>query len=503
MKRLALTITLSFLLALPLLAPSPARAAANMKNWVDTGYPEEMYSARTSGNVSHSPYTVRTFQTAMITIIELILGAVKGITITDDIMQKDPKYVQELNQKSAVAGVSNYIAMMYTNPPADLALWIRDTGETLGFLPKQAHAQGVGFRGLAPLLPIWKAFRNIAYLLLAVVMIIIGFMVMLRKKIDPKTVVTVQNAIPRIVVALLLITFSYAIVGIFIEFMYLVILLAIALIKSTELLPEPNIVARTLGHPSVEQVFSRGGLITLFNTLFPWSDFSIADLAMDVVGWNALTSIVAGIAAGVVGLVIGGVPGAILGGALGAGGVPLLITFLLALALLYTFIRLFIMFLSAYIQIVFSTIVGPLHLLLVAVPGSTAFNDWLKNLIANMATFPIAGVMFMLAAAFATAADRYPEGIWTPPYLSVNFSVRNVAALFSIGVLMVIPTVVNGIKESIKAKPVIPVGTEAITAPISAVYGTTLTQISQLYYFQQFTKEGGAWLLELLGLRRK
>ena len=34
-----------------------------------------------------------------------------------------------------------------------------------------------------------------------------------RKKIDPKTVVTAQNAIQRVIIALILITFSYAIVG--------------------------------------------------------------------------------------------------------------------------------------------------------------------------------------------------------------------------------------------------------------------------------------------------
>ncbi|MFZ5845722.1 MAG: hypothetical protein ACOY0S_04690, partial [Patescibacteria group bacterium] len=79
--------------------------------------------------------------------------------------------------KSAIAGINNFIAMMYANPPADLALWINDTAIALGFKPKPAYAQGIGFSGLAALLPIWKAFRNIAYLLLAIVMIVIGFMV--------------------------------------------------------------------------------------------------------------------------------------------------------------------------------------------------------------------------------------------------------------------------------------------------------------------------------------
>lgn len=98
--------------------------------------------------------------------------------------------------RSAVGQIASAIGTMYVNPPADLAYWVRDTGQSLGFIPKSAYAQGTGFTGLAPLLPLWKVFRNAAYVLLALALIIIGFMIMFRRKIDPKTVVTVQNALP-------------------------------------------------------------------------------------------------------------------------------------------------------------------------------------------------------------------------------------------------------------------------------------------------------------------
>ena len=135
-------------------------------------------------------------------------------------------------QKSAMAGLAKSTLAMYQHPPARSSEYIADVGRTLGFIPKKVEAQGIGFSGLQSMLPLWKTFRNIAYALLAVIIIVVGFMVMFRKKIDPKTVVTVQNAIPRIVIALGLVTFSYAIVGAMIDLIYLAIVLSTSAVAS-------------------------------------------------------------------------------------------------------------------------------------------------------------------------------------------------------------------------------------------------------------------------------
>jgi hypothetical protein len=164
---------------------------------------------------------------------------------------------------SAFGHIDNAIASTFINRPADTGLWLADTGRTLGFLPKEVMAQGVGFSGMQPLLPIWKAFRNIAYLLMAIVMIVLGFMVMFRKKIDPKTVVTAQNAIPKVIVALILITFSYAIVGILIDFMYVIIYFLIALFKSTGLLDNPSYPV-CLAYKTPELLYGQGGMVANF-----------------------------------------------------------------------------------------------------------------------------------------------------------------------------------------------------------------------------------------------
>lgn len=470
------SIVLFFLIALPTLPSARVQAATN---WVDGGYDVEMYNARKTGSVSQSPYAARTFDTPLYRIIEFILGAIEGITVPVGISQKDPGYVQELNQKSAVAGISNVIIAMYANPPADLALWIQDTGQTLGFLPKQAYAQGVGFSGLAPLLPIWKAFRNIAYLLLAIVMIVIGFMVMLRKKIDPKTVVTVQNALPRIVITLLLITFSYAIVGIMIDLMYLLILFSISIVGQSGIFPAQDI-------STYQAQLMGGNLGTLFNFVFFKG------------GWAAylelLPAVLVGVFGGIgAGAAIGAIAAAFFSLTLGVGTVAaigaivggVLIILLLSIILLFTLFRIFYMLLMAYISIVLSLILAPLQLLIEAFPGGNGFNGWFRNLLSNILVFPATAILLLLASSFTKLETT---GIWAPPLLLGGGTGVAIPGLLALGVLLLIPTIANAIKDALKP-PEFKYGgapAQAITSvlgfPVSFIVGMGQTAFTHALY---------------------
>lgn len=110
-----------------------------------------------------------------------------------------------------IAVPARTMAMMYENPPAG------DYQQYLASLNpiKRAYAQ-TGTDILSITLTLWKLSRNFAYVALTVVLVYMGLAIMLRAKIDPRTTVTVINTIPKIIIALVMITFSYAIVG----FMY-------------------------------------------------------------------------------------------------------------------------------------------------------------------------------------------------------------------------------------------------------------------------------------------
>lgn len=123
--------------------------------------------------------------------------------------------------RSGAAGVtSQLITTLFSNPPASGVAYMAGILNDFGII-KPAYAQtGVGFEAFAPILPLWRAFRNIAYTMFVFVFIITGFAIMFKAKMSPQVTVTIQSALPKIVVSLLLVTFSYAIAGLLVDLSY-------------------------------------------------------------------------------------------------------------------------------------------------------------------------------------------------------------------------------------------------------------------------------------------
>lgn len=60
---------------------------------------------------------------------------------------------------------------------------------------------------------IWSRSLNIVYVLYVLIFIIVGFMIMFRKKLQGNVTVTFSRALPNLIISLILATFSFAIVG--------------------------------------------------------------------------------------------------------------------------------------------------------------------------------------------------------------------------------------------------------------------------------------------------
>lgn len=459
MKRL-----LTFILGLvALLFLSSTSVAAQESNWVDSDYAPCLEAAINNGDVCSPAYVSHSNTSIMNDYTRKILGPVPGVTVTTDAWERNPEYVQKMKEDSAFSGVGHYIASMFANPPASTYAFLLDAGQSLGFIPKQTYAQGVGFSGLAPLLPLWKTFRNIAYGLLALIMIFIGFMVMLRKKIDPKTVVTVQNALPRIVVTLLLITFSYAIVGILIDLMYFLIFLVVSVFQQSQLLPDyavKDIAVFTSGSlPRNVGIMPEGDI--------PWRVL----VGIDPQGYGGALSIGAGILGTIIGAIVGNVQGAVIGAGLGFSFA--ILSLLISLGMLFLIIKLFFLFFGAYINIIIALITAPFQILTEAIPGGTGFSSWIKNLASNLIVFPIGALMFLLANVFMKLSSG-SQPLWHPPYaeLWVN-NTTSIGTLIALGLLFSIPTIVNQAREAFKTKPVVDAGIGGIggvfSQPISLI----------------------------------
>jgi hypothetical protein len=416
------------LFAFTLLRASPVYA----EGWVGKNFGIDNDNAKLNATMNKNAYLNDSFYGQVMSVNCAIIP-----WFGPDNCTNNKEIQQSMLKKSALGNIAMAIGAMYSNPPADLALWVRNTGQTLGFIPHQAYAQGVGFSGLSPLLPVWRAIRNMSYLLLALAMIIVGFMVMLRKKIDPKTVVTVQNSLPRIVIALILITFSYAIVGLMIDIMYILISFVTILIQTS--LPGPKLIFPIN--------YTTGGLWDLFQAVFQQVSFISPTATLG----NAIGTGDWQVAADAIGSSLLWVF------TLGGLGLGPLFQIIIAIAYLIAFIRILFMLLGSYVQIILAVITGPLQILADVFPGSEGFSNWLKGLAANLLIFPITIALLVFGNSLSQHLGE--ERLWVPPMLIQSVDITGLTkALITLGIIWAIPNIARGAKEAFKTKPLVSFG---------------------------------------------
>lgn len=348
--------------------------------------------------------------------------------------------VRNANSNSLTAQLSKYTMAMIYNPPVSTGTYVADLRQNLGVAPT-AYAQGLGFGALSPVLEIWKVFRNISYMLIAIAFLVVGFAIIFRAKINPQTVISVQLALPRLVLTLLAITFSYAIAGLMIDIMYLSTFLLIGVFAATAF--ESSV-------PLTQAMFERSIIANVTHYLFGHDGASLSSLA------NAVSSIVAS--------VLGYAPPDtldpfqiltnILSGAAGlVAGVVFFIVFVIVI--LWKAFQIFFALLGSYVQVIFLVIFAPLRLLTFVIPGNDSFWAWLKELAANLAVFPVTGALFFVAMMLAGSAGvrdnigYFSEsGGFTAPLLGFTNAPDAIKGLIAIGILMTIPQILEQMKAS-------------------------------------------------------
>jgi len=376
---------------------------------------------------------------------------------------------------SAIGGITNLIAAMYTNPPASSVEYFADLGKNLGIV-KPAYAQGIGFEGLKPILPLWKAFRNIAYLFFTIVFVVIGFAIMFRVKLDPQTVISIQNAIPRIVVALILVTFSYAIAGLLIDLTYIVSGIVVTVIEP-KILPLwieeiINLLNKILRIEIKTPAMSGSPSSLEFLLLFLGKGSESAQVLSRVLNPATLIAELAN-APNLVTTIIQALT------ALTPIGISSsLLSLILSAILLFVFFKVLLSLLKAYVSIIISVIFGPLQIMFGVLPGQNAFGGWIRNFIANLAVFP--AVIIMMALTIKIVELSGGGQLWVPsplrPPLIGGYPTRIITAMIAYGMLLLMPKVADMVKETLQVKP-LPYGAaigepfRVITTPVRGIAG--------------------------------
>jgi hypothetical protein len=307
-------------------------------------------------------------------------------------------------------------------------------------LASEVQAQGFGFEAASSMRGLWVAVRNVTYFILVLMIIGMAFMVMFRFKTSPQTIITIQSALPKIIIALLLITFSYAIAGFMIDLLYVVIGIIAAILTSTD--PElfgldwGEMYNRLTGATAGTGIL---GTMAIYFLLF------------------AVTAVITFLSSGTfLGLVF-----ALLS--------PIILIVIL-IALIFITLKIMWMLIKTFVTVLLLIAVSPIFII------TGGFVGWLKNLASHLAVFAAIGPMFAVSYLFLGSAlpdgwlsdalfglfggiipfDPQPNVIgtenWTPPFLGM--SDMNIVWLFaSFVILTLIPNVSNMIKSAIQGKP--------------------------------------------------
>lgn len=443
----------------------------------------------------------------------------------------------------AIGVMGNMISMLYT-PPLHTGDYFQNLASNFGIAkPAIAQQTGTGFEGLRPLMGLWTAFRNVVYLVFVIVFVVIGVAIMLRIKIDPRTVMTIQNQIPKIIVGILLVTFSYAIAGFLIDMMYTSIYLVGNIITSSDSKMDQSIINKVATAPNpfaatsrsvglnvaVEPAESIGGVIKdqlidnpygrvitgIIGGILAWQSTNISNTITnsvtnainDPLGQKSISKIFNKTIIPLIKLakkvpipaislpaeIIGIATGSLIKGAIGFGtgflfgddilgfAVTLVIFLVLFIAMLVALFRLWFTLLMAYIQILIDVVFAPFWIIGGIIPGSPiSITGWLKDIGANLAVFPVVIAMFLLGKVFQDAIGDGGVNNFVPPLIGDRISPEAIKGFISLGIVLITPNILNVIKTAIKAPKVDTGLGKIIGAGAGAVGGTAKKTVGAL-----------------------
>jgi hypothetical protein len=400
----------------------------------------------------------------------------------DGKLQFNPVAMSGGANQGALVMAGSLMASLYNSPTSTTA-YLANIGQNLGIAPKEAYANHAGVLSVGgsgegiihPIIQLWQVSRNIAYAGFIIIFVVAGFMIMFRSKVNSQTVASAQQALPGLVIGIILVTFSYFIASLLIDLAFVGTRLVAELFTASGMF---NIYSPT-GTSDVVPVAQNSNAFQLFGTagirvenigdIFDGTK-STVDSGGDKVAF-ILPSIIFGLIAGLIGFFFFGPLGAILlgggaaalggtGGALtgGLGSQPivagiasLIIPLILLIALMFQFIRLLLILIGTYIQLLVYTILGPFFIMFSAIPGrGGTLTSWMKTIAANALIFPAVFAMFM----FAGVVLGTPANIWQNATLPLfgGLSVELIRLILAYGILLGIPAIPEMVKQAFGVK---------------------------------------------------
>lgn len=257
------------------------------------------------------------------------------------------------------------LASLYTTKPISAKTYTAHLLKNIGFpqVTKTYARESFGYNFLHNIIQVWAVFRNLAYSIYILIFVVIGFMIMLRTKINAQTVISIQSALPNLIVTLILITFSYAIVGFLVDIMYFLIYFLVYLSQN---LVDPKLVLDRFLNLSAVGVLFKGR-----NAIVDRAADATANLFWGLFNLNTADQLIKGSS---------------------------FFKLIIWAGLTVQMFKLIFQLLKSYLMLIIQTITAPLQILPNAIPGSKAFTSWLKKTASYLAPFPMVAALFLFGA---------------------------------------------------------------------------------------------------------
>lgn len=504
LKKFLVSALLALFLLLSVFTPT-----ARAQSWYNQSFPEwylKVYDTTNPSEIFGERYTAAQVQWIFYTLFSVpfnLLGNVFGPELPNCILSGDvgqclSAFFSSANTPGTTASTheKRFLQVFLEDRPLSGITYVKNIARKFHLIPQVSAQEGFGFGRLDPILPMWKTTRNFAYALFVLAAVIFSFMIMFRVKISPQTIITVQSALPKLVIAAILVTFSYAIAGFLVDLMYVFIGLVSLFFN-----PQDPVVTF--------EMLTKGFAISgnLYSGIFgPFLVYLLAALfVLAVVLFSELGLLGLFVTVGTLFVTTAVATGATGGGAAVIFALILIVVFfIILLVILWHFFRTILMLIKAFANILLLTIFAPLQIILGTLIPSFGFGAWVKSLAGNLAVFPVTGFLIMLAFKFLFLAlsSSFPQGdtfqnilsffigaplagaslgtssaAW-PPLLGGERLIPLIFVGVSVIIFSLIPKAADLIKSMIEGKP-FAYGTAIGEAmgPVSAIWGSAPARV--------------------------
>lgn len=277
--------------------------------------------------------------------------------------------------------------------PVNLAFWYNKKIEAIPVV-NSAFAADVQYGDnpflLDAILKAWEAIRNMAYAVLAIIMLFVGIMLIMRRKINPQAVITIQAALPQIIIAVILIAFSYPI-G------------AVLATLAWNLAGVGFDVASSIDYGAAGQSFTAASTLQVLTMAF------------------------------------GGFSGTAAQAGFGNGGILFAGFILFGVVLIVQALIIWIKIVLTYIRMVGAILFSPLVFTMGALPNNQSTINWFKTMLAHLITIPAMTFTFRLAAGIVWSIANQPG-----PFSLLMAIAGPIVLIYAWGMVIGMPKQVEG-----------------------------------------------------------